>query len=635
MDIFASSDVLPYIKTTTRTVPYGKVTTYTVLPTDEKGELPKGKKGRFTPGLSDDNTYLHHPDLIDMVPRGFSVLIWHDRTTTTLRGFSKFDGTTPADEDEGDPSASKLIPSGYLQSWKNVRTTFQEKANGKMAIFMVVKKSGILYLFGGSKNVHAVHPLHEVISPDLTELHWCILALIQKDLLALPEEELPVGKVIVGEYEDGCHIVYRETPRMVYFNDMKPGPRDLLPAVDRLPTPDELQQIRTMTGIEGCVIVYTNKDTGETKRHKHKTVEYVMLRVIREAVANMNPEVGAAAMVEKVIDRFRKRSNAFLKLTDEELTQWGHTAFQFIEFVLKSRWSLKDLRFDSPIGMARIWHAFQTHAPVEEKKEAPVGIEDIVQDFKQIALVKSLVQNNVKTTVILRGCSGSGKSTVAKWLQQELKGAVFSTDSFFTVDGVYRFDPKKLQENHQKNLDAFLAYEGVLAVVDNTNLAQWEYQKYSNDRVPVVVNMRETDPATLAKRNQHNVPISSILKMAAKFTPVYPSYYGIFFSQAEYPPVNGTPLHVTCLFTGRKTHDADMMKERGETVIVTVTGLRVSQAGTCYEVQLPSWVPYKNSVPPHITLKVNKGYSPVDVGKMVGTVTPMNMVMSGVFGEYY
>ncbi|MCC7522691.1 AAA family ATPase [Candidatus Uhrbacteria bacterium] len=80
---------------------------------------------------------------------------------------------------------------------------------------------------------------------------------------------------------------------------------------------------------------------------------------------------------------------------------------------------------------------------------------------------------------VLRGISGAGKST---WVKQHAADArIVSADRFFIVDGEYRFDPSKLQENHGKCFRAFM--DAIRSgephiVVDNTNIEAWEYSPY-------------------------------------------------------------------------------------------------------------------------------------------------------------
>jgi len=81
---------------------------------------------------------------------------------------------------------------------------------------------------------------------------------------------------------------------------------------------------------------------------------------------------------------------------------------------------------------------------------------------------------------IMRGISGSGKST---WIEENKpEGAVVaSADHYFlTEDGQYEFDPTQLQDAHDR---AFaVAHEGlrdgVEVFVDNTNLSVAELSPY-------------------------------------------------------------------------------------------------------------------------------------------------------------
>lgn len=87
---------------------------------------------------------------------------------------------------------------------------------------------------------------------------------------------------------------------------------------------------------------------------------------------------------------------------------------------------------------------------------------------------------------ILQGPPGSGKSTFAFSIASRLQDSgvpikVCSTDSYsFDADGIYRFNPELLNENHRKNQE--VAKEamnlGFSVVVDNTNIKAWESKEY-------------------------------------------------------------------------------------------------------------------------------------------------------------
>lgn len=60
-----------------------------------------------------------------------------------------------------------------------------------------------------------------------------------------------------------------------------------------------------------------------------------------------------------------------------------------------------------------------------------------------------------KIVYIMRGASGSGKSTVAREVANP-DGIIHSTDSkFYDEKGNYNFDPKKLPEYHDSNFTDF------------------------------------------------------------------------------------------------------------------------------------------------------------------------------------
>jgi len=134
----------------------------------------------------------------------------------------------------------------------------------------------------------------------------------------------------------------------------------------------------------------------------------------------------------------------------------------------------------------------------------------------------------MKDAYILRGISGSGKSTLANILAVE-RGIVHSTDSYFMVDGVYRFDPSKLAYNHSANQAAFRdsCKAGFnIVVCDNTNMKHWEMGNYIgfakdfgyNVHIILVGNpFSDQHQFDCAARNKHGLTLDIIKKMAAKF----------------------------------------------------------------------------------------------------------------------
>ena len=85
---------------------------------------------------------------------------------------------------------------------------------------------------------------------------------------------------------------------------------------------------------------------------------------------------------------------------------------------------------------------------------------------------------------IISGPPGSVKSTLANHLiEKGLAKYHCETDKFFVKDGVYKFDPSKLGENHAKCFTQFCEYvntnDGSI-IVSNTGIKKWEYEKYKD-----------------------------------------------------------------------------------------------------------------------------------------------------------
>ncbi|XP_006873286.1 PREDICTED: NEDD4-binding protein 2 [Chrysochloris asiatica] len=127
--------------------------------------------------------------------------------------------------------------------------------------------------------------------------------------------------------------------------------------------------------------------------------------------------------------------------------------------------------------------------------------------------------------VLLRGLPGSGKSFLARILQEDNRGGIIlSTDDYFYINGQYRFDVKYLREAHEWNQNrAKEAFEKKVSpvIIDNTNLQAWEMRPYValSQKHKYKVLFREPDtwwkfiPQELARRNIHGVSKEKITRM--------------------------------------------------------------------------------------------------------------------------
>jgi len=126
--------------------------------------------------------------------------------------------------------------------------------------------------------------------------------------------------------------------------------------------------------------------------------------------------------------------------------------------------------------------------------------------------------------IILRGCSGSGKSTHA---EAEMHGQynvsrVSADNAFIQYNGEYKFDVTKLGEAHASCLRGFVdkltktnsAPEDFTVVVDNTNTTGTEVAPYAalalayGHELKIITIV--VDPVVAHARNVHEVPLKTV-----------------------------------------------------------------------------------------------------------------------------
>jgi len=126
----------------------------------------------------------------------------------------------------------------------------------------------------------------------------------------------------------------------------------------------------------------------------------------------------------------------------------------------------------------------------------------------------------MKHVIILRGASGSGKSTYAEKLCKDIKGGyiIVSADHFFTSStGKYAFNHAQLGTAHavcMKNFVQAVTRECPTIIVDNTNTRLHEISPYRQVALAYdyeVEIIRTVCGATEAyRRNIHGVPEHTI-----------------------------------------------------------------------------------------------------------------------------
>lgn len=140
----------------------------------------------------------------------------------------------------------------------------------------------------------------------------------------------------------------------------------------------------------------------------------------------------------------------------------------------------------------------------------------------------------MKRLIVMRGVTGSGKSTKAASLVREYKelydveAKVFSTDEFFVRDGKYNWNPAAVGHAHCWNqlraLQAMIDGEEVI-IIDNTNTQAWECRPYVQAAVKLGYAVEIVEPGTpwafdaeeLARKTTHGVPLETVRAMLARW----------------------------------------------------------------------------------------------------------------------
>lgn len=144
--------------------------------------------------------------------------------------------------------------------------------------------------------------------------------------------------------------------------------------------------------------------------------------------------------------------------------------------------------------------------------------------------------------LVMRGLSGSGKSTIVQAIQKTFPQAVVcSADHFFIddVNGEYKFDANLLKDAHescQKRARSALENSETMVVIDNTNVQKWEMNFYfslakANKYIVVLVEPMtpwKLDPTQLAFRNSHGVSEEVLRRKVGQFKDIIPTYFALF-----------------------------------------------------------------------------------------------------------
>ncbi|KAK6961364.1 2p 3p-cyclic-nucleotide 3p-phosphodiesterase [Biomphalaria glabrata] len=166
--------------------------------------------------------------------------------------------------------------------------------------------------------------------------------------------------------------------------------------------------------------------------------------------------------------------------------------------------------------------------------------------FTDRATCMHLKRPSTKVMFIMRGLSGSGKSTIVQKIKSIYAKAVVCSadDYFYSKDGVYNHDHNLLGAAHadcQSKAAQACQQNAPIIVIDNTNVKRWEMKYYAdlgNVHGYVIVTVQpktpwKMDPVQLAQRNKHGVPYDILKKKVQMFDDVVPVYYGWFLCEKK------------------------------------------------------------------------------------------------------
>jgi predicted kinase len=284
-----------------------------------------------------------------------------------------------------------------------------------------------------------------------------------------------------------------------------------------------------------------------------------------------------------------------------------------------------------------------------------------------------LVTKSDKILIVMRGISGSGKSTKAKSLVNE--GVIHSTDDLIESSGNYReffasmIESKNfsnLSRMHSKNLlNAKKSMDAGITpiIIDNTNLRANEtkaYVTYALESGYADENIQIVDIGTggltanqLAERNSHGVPLEKIEQMVKTHKSVGPLtlkkiieskdmykesnvlYSAVVLDEksksillnhfASEIPTDWKTIahHMTIAFGKAVKNTEDLDKE------VTLTVLELGVSDMAIAVKVSGYE--SNNAIPHITLAVNpNGGKPVMSNQITNWVPIENFTIKGV-----
>ena len=458
--------------TSVKTTKFGDFTQYTYsIATTKKGLT------RY-----EDYIYNTYPILVNLIPRGFSIVVKNDQIISVIEGPRKFSGKTLVDEDPEDgqeeceeqTSSTSIYDHRQIVNWatsKELEIIETEKANGKFVICRIGVVDGLYYLHTGSKNKHLFFPLDNldfhigkeetgiIISSVLTDIKKNLGLFLNPTLL----EKFHQGYSLCGELCDGQHFMTGDNT-ISWFGLFKSGQsmnteecfefiKSLgLKTVDwnivytQESNPDTLDEVFINSRCkinEGSVLRCRNTITNEIILVKTKSVSYITKRFMRQSIMK-----GYAHMVDSVKGRFIDaqkyhglNTRASIKLCNQLINFGFWLMNKEYPVDVLGHMIVKSSRGTLPNGFSHYWNMYLTETGDTEYVLCP---EDFINlEVFDVCLFMSstepyAVRNYSKpaTVIFFQGLQGSGKSTIGQMVKTAIektgkKVAIVEQDRFY------------------------------------------------------------------------------------------------------------------------------------------------------------------------------------------------------------
>ena len=469
---------------------------------DGKGRVKRKGRG------SDDSFFQKYPQYHKHFPRCFSITQvkkkngkeWEVVKQVILRGFYKFTGLTEGDEDDSKPCGS-LVPPNLTSLYTKVLRI--EKLNGKCSGVRLFQVDDVWWIVGGSKGVHRCVRLEhfeedlDALDKKTSPLIYQILRSFYREYMSTtPEKQQLIKKrlgeeeySLCGELEDGQHMEPHEgEPTVRWFGLANSSERFSeetsltghilenlqeiegwgfsVPQYQLMSKEEHLELSKTerfQRGKEGWVKHYLNDNHETVFVEKVKTVWYVLIRMLREAVKGSDNILSNAP--GKIKSRLRDR-NSFLKLPETMLVVWYRLMVKFVKWFVEKGYTKSVIGFTNEArGMGNVWQEFLMEHPDETDDFG--NPHDYIKDLPKSNLNENFQE---RLLVCMQGIPGNGKTALAEWIRErQILCETLEQDTF-----------KGDKRLCLQRLDELLASENRIIILARNNSKPFQYQQFLN-----------------------------------------------------------------------------------------------------------------------------------------------------------